>query len=262
MSEPRASAVDETTRNRIESLKQHLGAAYGFDVVPVFVPEARRSYAILTPAAAAIDKMFEEAPKHLKPFWTRVWPSGVGLADVVLAWRDRLEGQRVLELGSGLGVTACAAAEAGATVIAADFSEIALSYCRLNTLVNTGRGIRTLPPLDWRDPTRLAADRLDACGEFSVVLGADVLYESGDIVPLMKLIDRVLTPDGTLLLAEPGRKTAERFLYRMAEEGWHGDSRSVTLPWSKHATEQVNIHVLHRPDSADWLRSSFGGWRA
>lgn len=247
---------------RLNTLKEHLEQSYGFDAVPVFVPNARRSYAILTPSSESIDRMFDEAPKHLQPFWTRVWPSGVALADVALAWQSRLAGQRVLELGSGLGVTAAAATEAGATVIAADFSQVALNYCRLNALVNTGRGIRTLPPLDWRNPSRIAAARLDACGEFSVVLGADVLYESGDIVPLMKLIDRVLTPDGTLLLAEPGRKTAERFLYRMAEEGWHGESQSMTLPWSKKTFEEVNVHVLHRPSSSDWLRSSLGGWRA
>ena len=262
MSDALTPTTEDATKRRINALKRHLEHSYGFDAVPVFVPVAQRSYAILTPSARAIDRMFEEAPNHLKPFWTRVWPSGVALADVALAWHERLAGQRVLELGSGLGVTAAAAAEAGATVVAADFSEIALAYCRLNALVNTGQGIRTLPPLDWRNPSRLAADRLEACGEFNVVLGADVLYESGDIVPLMELIDRVLSPEGTLLLAEPGRKTAERFLYRMAEEGWHGESRSVTLPWSKNTTEKVNVHVLHRPDSSDWLRSSLGGWRA
>lgn len=262
MSTASKPARDQQVQQRIDVLKEHLGKQYGFDVVPVFVPQAGRSYAILTPSAESIDRMFEEAPKHLKPFWTRVWPSGVALADVVYAWQDRLAGQRVLELGSGLGVTAAAAAEVGATVIAADFSEVALAYCRLNALVNAGRGIRTLPPLDWRDPTPVAAERLDACGEFSVILGADVLYESGDIEPLMRLIDRMLTPDGTLLLAEPGRKTAERFLFRMAEDGWHGESQTVTLPWSKNDTEQVNVHVLHRPDSSDWLRSSLGGWRS
>ena len=262
MSGVRAAIHDDKTKHRISTLRAHLQATYGFDVVPVFVPEAQRSYAILTPSAESIDRMFEEAPKHLQPFWTRVWPSGVALADVALTWQSRLQGQRVLELGSGLGVTASAAAEAGATVIAADFSQAALMYCRLNTLVNTGRGIRTLPPLDWRNPSTIAAARLDACGEFSVVLGADVLYESGDIQPLMNLIDRVLTPDGTLLLAEPGRKTAERFLYRMAAEGWHGESKTVHLPWSKDTTEKVNVHVLHRPHSSDWLRSSLGGWRA
>jgi predicted nicotinamide N-methyase len=255
-------SVDDVKKRRISALRAHLEQTYGFDVVPVFIPNAQRSYAILTPSAETIDRMFEESPKHLKPFWTRVWPSGVALADVALAWRSRLSGQRVLELGSGLGVTAAAATEAGATVIAADFSEVALAYCRLNTLVNTGKGIRTLPPLDWRNPSKLALERLNACGEFSVVLGADVLYESGDIEPLMRLIDRVLAPDGTLLLAEPGRKTAERFLYRMAEDGWHGESKTVQFPWSKDAVEEVNVHILHRPAAADWLRSSLGGWRS
>lgn len=253
--------VDRIAQGRIDTLTGYLGEHYGFETVNVLVHEAGRTFSILTPSAESIERMFDEAPAHLKPFWTRVWPSGVALADVVLAWQDRMAGQRVLELGSGLGVTAAAALEAGASVIAADFSELALTYCRLNALRNTGKGIRTLPPLDWRTPTKQAAERLEACGQFSLILGADVLYDSGDILPLMKLIDRMLTPDGTMLLAEPGRKTAERFLIKMAEEGWHGQSKAFVLPWAGQTTEHVNVHVLHRPDSAEWLRSSLGGWR-
>lgn len=252
---------DARTMGRIEALTNHLEPEFGFDTLEITVPEAGRTYEVLTPSAKSIERMFDEAPAHLKPFWTRVWPSGVALADVVLSWQDRMAGQRVLELGSGLGVTAAAALEAGATVIAADFSDIALTYCRLNALRNSGRGITTLPPLDWRTPSPVAATRLHAYGQFSLILGADVLYDSGDIVPLMKLIDRMLTPDGTMLLAEPGRKTAERFLIKMAEEGWHGQSKSFQLAWTGRTTEHVNVHVLHRPDSAEWLGTSLGGWR-
>jgi predicted nicotinamide N-methyase len=251
---------DARVGKRIMTLTNHLEPQFGFESQEITVPDAGRVYEILTPSTESIERMFAEAPPHLKPFWSRVWPSGVALADVVLSWRDRMAGQRVLELGSGLGVTATAALEAGATVIAADFSEIALTYCRLNALRNSGKALRTLPPLDWRDPSPLAATRLNAYGQFSLILAADVLYDSGDILPLMRLIDRILAPDGTVLLAEPGRKTAERFLIKMAEEGWHGQSKAFTLPWSSRITEHVNVHVLHRPDSAEWLGTSLGGW--
>lgn len=253
--------MSQRERRRVSSLYDFLDREYGMQESSVTLPISGREYRVLRPAQETIDHLFATAPVHLQPFWTRIWPSGVALADVVLSRASELRDRQVLELGSGLGVTAAATTQAGATVIAADFSAAALAYCRLNTLVNAQDGPRTLPPLDWRNPSRQASVRLDAYGQFSVVLAADVLYESGDIGPLMHLIDRVLTPDGALWLAEPGRATAQRFLYRMAADGWHGDSMSIEVPEENGSTQNVNVHILRRPSSLDWLRSSLGGWR-
>jgi hypothetical protein len=87
------------------------------------------------------------------------------------------------------------------------------------------------------------------------------LYEGRDVVPLMQLIDQVLTPDGTLWLAEPGRATAQRFLHRLAEDGWRGVSEVVAVPGEDGAVDHVHVHVLRRPATSDWLRTSLGGWR-
>lgn len=255
------TATDRHLERRIDTLRDCLDRQLGLVERTVTLKRAQRTLRILTPSPEAIERLFSEAPRHLQPFWTRVWPSGIALADMAFSWQDDLCGQRVLELGCGLGVTAAATTQIGATVVAVDFAPAALAYCRLNTLINTGRGVRTLPPLDWRAPTQRASASLQASGEFSIIMAADVLYESGDIVPLMQLIDHVLTPDGTLLLAEPGRETAQRFLYRMAEDGWHGVSETVEVLWEDDATEYVNVHVLRRPSTTDWFRSSLGGWR-
>lgn len=248
---------------RSAMLRDHLTQQYGLEQISVRLSLSGQHYTIHLPSKDAVDRMFTEAsanPQLAKPFWTRVWASGVAMADMALARQSDLAGQRVLELGSGLGVTAAAATAAGATVVAADYSEVALSFLRYNTLANAGASARTLK-LDWRSPSTQARNRLDAYHAFPVVMAADVLYEGRDVVPLMQLIDQVLTPDGTLWLAEPGRATAQRFLYRLAEDGWRGVSEVVAVPGEDGAVDHVHVHVLRRPATSDWLRTSLGGWR-
>lgn len=248
---------------RTAMLRDHLDREYGLDSVSVQLAASGERYTIHVPSKDAIARMFVESSKNpelAKPFWTRVWASGVAMADMALARQSELAGMRVLELGSGLGVTAAAATAAGATVVAADYSDVALSFLRYNTLTNAGASARTLR-IDWRTPSPQARDRLEAYHAFPVIMAADVLYEGRDVVPLMQLIDRVLTPDGTLWLAEPGRATAQRFLYRLAEDGWQGVSEEIPVPGEDGSVDTVHVHVLRRPTTSDWLRTSLGGWR-
>ena len=245
-------------------LENWLSGQFALETDPVTLPVSARQYTIHLPAEEARDRLFAEAkadPKKQLPHWSRIWASGVALADVVLAHREALRGRRVLELGSGLGVTATAALEAGADVLAADYSVLALAFCRYNALVNVGRSPRTLR-FNWRSPDRRALVRVEATGGFPVILAADVLYESRDIAPLLALIERWLAPDGTLWLAEPGRKTAQRFLYALAVDGWQGVSEQAEGPWPDGTTQRVHIHLLRRPTGSDRLRSSLGGWRS
>ena len=51
---------------------------------------------------------------HL-PYWALLWPSGMALAEAILAAPSLIAGKRTLELGCGLGVTASAALKPGPT---------------------------------------------------------------------------------------------------------------------------------------------------
>src|SRR5436305_9130575 len=75
------------------------------------------------------------------PYWADLWPSARILADELAVMR--LAGQRVLELGCGLGAVAIGAALAGADVTATDYYEDALEFAALNVAEATGRTIAT-----------------------------------------------------------------------------------------------------------------------
>src|SRR5690606_20818892 len=66
------------------------------------------------------------------PFWAYPWPGGAALARVVLDHPEWIAGRRVLDLGTGGGISALAAARAGAAlVVANDLDPWALDTARL-----------------------------------------------------------------------------------------------------------------------------------
>ena len=212
----------------------------------IALPRSGRSYRILRPPD--MDRLLDRAasdPEQNMPYWAEIWPSGIALADAIARSPERVRGRRVLELGSGLGVTAVAALEAEAELTVADYSAEALLLCRYNTLRNVGREPEAIR-LNWR---RLG-DELFARvgGGFPVVLAADLLYEQRDVEPLLALVDRVVAPDGLLWLAEPGRPVAQRFLATARDAGWRGPTDTHPGPWPDPKVEgiEVGIHELRR----------------
>jgi predicted nicotinamide N-methyase len=192
-------------------------------------------------------------PEQNLPYWAEIWPSGIALADEIMAHRGLVRGLRVLEIGSGLGVTAIAALMAGADLTVADYSGDSLLLCRYNALQNTGREPSTVQ-INWRDPSPELRNL--AGSGFPVVLAADVLYEKRDVDPLLDLIDWLVAPDGLLWLAEPGRNVAERFNERATEHGWKDEMSFHAGPWPdpRDFNVSVTIHRMRRASPED----SFG----
>lgn len=164
------------------------------------------------------------------PYWARIWPSGAALVDF-LATRE-LAGLRVLELGSGLGLTAAAAARAGATVMATDRSPDAVVFAAHNLALNELEGEVAL--VDWREPRAI----LDGA-PWDLVIAADVLYTHQAVETLLRLLPKLVGPRGQALIADPSRAGCRDFL--AAARG--------TFTVATHrdpVRERVNVHVLTR----------------
>lgn len=196
------------------------------------------------------DHLLDEAatdPEQNLPYWAEIWPSGIALASTLLCQPDLVRGRNVLELGCGLGVTAIAAQMAGAVLMVTDYSNDAISLCLLNVLTHTGTEPRS-GQVNWRDP---APSFINAIGSVQVMLAADALYEERDVAPLLALVESVLPRDGLLLLAEPGRVPASRFLTALAMRGWACSSERVSGPWPDPDDNRkgvvVGVHLLRRP---------------
>jgi predicted nicotinamide N-methyase len=175
----------------------------------------------------------EEAFEHEEflPYWAALWTSAVALAHD-LSMRS-LRGKPTLELGCGLGLPSIAAARAGGRVLATDWSEDAVRATADNAERN-GVEVETLK-CSWAEP-----DALVERAPWPLVLASDVLYEHRNVDELLGLLPRLVDATGLILLADPGRVPAERFLREAEEQAW--SIRSVVSPRAK----RVVIHRLRR----------------
>ncbi|MGZ8647374.1 MAG: class I SAM-dependent methyltransferase [Solirubrobacteraceae bacterium] len=169
-----------------------------------------RTLEILRPpdAAGLIDED-EFARDEFLPYWAEPWPSGAALARA--AEQLVRPGERVVELGCGLGVASIAAALAGARVLATDWAADALAFTAENAALN-GASVETAL-VRWSEPEAL----LDGA-PWDWVLAADVLYEHRNVAPLLDLLPSL---GGRALLADPGRPAARTFVDGLP--GWSSE---------------------------------------
>ena len=143
------------------------------------------------------------------PYWADLWPSSQILAREVREMR--LAGERVLELGCGLGLVAIGAAMAGAEVTATDYYDDAILFATLNVAEATGRTIAARM-VDW---SAMPPD----LGRFDVVLTSDVLYEPRYAALVAGAITATLRRGGEAIVADPGRIACDDFLNECRARG-------------------------------------------
>ncbi|MFL5488413.1 MAG: class I SAM-dependent methyltransferase [Gemmatimonadaceae bacterium] len=181
-----------------------------FRTTIVDVSVGDRVYSILKPANPD-DLIREEdfVKDERLPYWADVWPSSIVLAERLLALDGT--GRTALELGCGVGLCTLAATSAGFNVLATDYYEDALDVTRANVFRNLGTTARTRH-VDWRHLP-------DDLGTFDFVFASDVLYEKEYAELLPVILDRVLTREGSALIADPGRVAAPVFVESIGPQG-------------------------------------------
>jgi predicted nicotinamide N-methyase len=164
---------------------------------------------LLRPRSAE-DLLSEEAFEHEEflPYWAELWSSAVALADDISP--RSLGGRRVLELGCGLGLPSIAAAQAGARVLATDWSAEAIRMAAANAERN-GAGVETLV-CSWTEPGPLVER-----APWDLVIASDVLYERRNAAQLLDVLPSLVDETGEIWIADPGRAAAERFLAEAPE---------------------------------------------
>jgi predicted nicotinamide N-methyase len=142
----------------------------------------------------------EYAKDEYLPYWADLWPASRALADVLPV---DLLGQRVVELGCGLGVPSLVAAARGALVTATDWSEDAIALLRRNAGRN-GLDVKAVVH-DWRDDWPE--------GRFDLAIASDIVYELRYVEPLAMLLPQ-LAPTALLGL---GARPYEMWLLELLD---------------------------------------------
>jgi predicted nicotinamide N-methyase len=133
------------------------------------------------------------------PFWAFAWAGGQGLARYLLDHPETVRGRPVIDLASGSGLVAIAAALAGAAVVTGyDIDPLAVAAITLNAEAN-GVAVRAVQ-----------ADILDEDGTGSgagheVILAADAFYERELAGRLTQYLERGQARGADVLVGDFGR---------------------------------------------------------
>lgn len=122
----------------------------------------------------------------------KVWPCGIATATWCAANAHLFAGKRVLELGSGVGLSGLACAAVNATVDLTDLdahdetdgpSDL-VANLRRNIALNDFRAV-SARELDWSDERNVAV-------QYDVLLASDCIYYPENVLPLARTIKRHL----------------------------------------------------------------------
>ncbi len=121
------------------------------------------------------------------PFWAFAWAGGQALARYVLDHPEVVRGRRVLDLATGSGLAAIAAARAGAAEVAADdVDPAAVRAARRNAAAN-------------------GVSLAGAVAEPEVLLAGDAFYTAGVAERMRQRLVRARDAGARVLVGDPGR---------------------------------------------------------
>lgn len=129
------------------------------------------------------------------PFWAFAWAGGQALARYLLDRPETVAGLRVLDLATGSGLVAIAAARAGAAEVrAVDLDPVAGVATRLNAAANQ-------VPVQVHTGDALVGDHGDA----QVVLAGDVFYSDAMAARVLRFLLTAAADGARVLVGDPDR---------------------------------------------------------
>ncbi len=171
------------------------------------------SLQVFADANLEFDRHFTEhaAAAPEPPLYGCLWPSAIGLAQYLWTRRNQLAGQRVLELGCGLGLPSLICAKAGAQVVALDHHPDFVGLFEANRERNGLSSALEALVGSFTDPD------LDL-GPFSLIVGSDILYDPSSYRALESFVlKHSAAQSAQLILADPGRFAVAKFGSQIAE---------------------------------------------
>jgi predicted nicotinamide N-methyase len=162
---------------------------------PPLVPEIQLHLATqVTPIWQATEESLARGAVP-PPFWAFAWAGGQALARYLLDNPKTVAGREVLDIGSGSGIVAIAAAMAGASrVVAAEIDHFAAAAIALNA------------PLNGVTLTVETRDLLDrGPAGWGVALAGDICYEEPMSSRAVTVLRRIAARGRLALLGDPGR---------------------------------------------------------
>ncbi|MEV0679309.1 50S ribosomal protein L11 methyltransferase [Actinosynnema sp. NPDC050436] len=177
--------------------------------------------------ATDVTALWEATGHPDPPFWAFPWAGGQALARHLLDHPHLTAGRHVLDLATGSGLVAVAAATTGATTVTAnDVDPLAGTAATLNAELNH-------VTLDIA-----VTDLLDTDTHHDVVLAGDVFYDRDMAARVLPFLHRAHRRGATVLVGDPHRAHRPR-------HGFHQvATHHVPVPHDLEGTDHRTTHVL------------------
>ena len=174
------------------------------------------------------------------PYWAYLWTGALTLARYVEEHIDCRD-LSVLDLGCGLGVTGIIASLKGGHVTFADKEPPAVAFAMMNAQMNNC-------PLFAARTLDFICDTLDT--QFSLILGAEILYDRPTFPALVAFLQHHLTPQGRAVFADARRTNTEEFYCQLDNAG---------LQWTREEIQEredklplnVGIVTIRKPSAGN-----------
>lgn len=157
----------------------------------------------LLTAAAQLDlwELWDRTARDSPPFWAYPWAGGQALARYILDNPGTVAGRRVLDVASGSGLVAIAAAKAGAaSVVAGDIDPNAVAAIGINAQANDVTVAARA--FDFAADAVFAADGARGA---QVVFAGDVFYQRELAALALRWLRGAAAAGAEVLVADPGR---------------------------------------------------------
>jgi predicted nicotinamide N-methyase len=180
--------------------------------------------------------------QHLKentearfPFWAKLWPSAIALAEYISELGPSFAGKTVLEIAGGLGLPSLAASCYAREVIFTDIEPSAVTLFSNLITLNHKTNLKAFT-LDWSAfPEDLSAD---------ILLLSDVNYDDTSFKALHLLIRRFLFEGSQVFLSTPMRLIGRPFIEPLLP--FVEDQQVKTIDYSGLST-MISILALRSP---------------
>jgi predicted nicotinamide N-methyase len=170
------------------------------ETVPTTLPHVPAITLRLAPESVPLWTRIEQqlGPRPGPPYWAFAWAGGLALARHVMDHPALVAGRRVLDVTSGCGLVAVAAAKSGAAhVLATDTDPLAIIALSLNADANGVAVQATVADV-------MAEDAFDPA-TVDVVLAGDAFYDPSRADDVLAFLARCRAAGCEVLIGDPGR---------------------------------------------------------
>jgi len=159
--------------------------------------------------AADIEALITDVNDEDKvPCWADLWPASYGMAYYIWDNVDFSPGEKVLELGAGMGLPGIVSALKGANLTLSDFNPTALEMAGENARLNGVEAV--LLQEDWRV--------FSSKEKFDYILASDICYDPKLNYFLGKIFLNNLKPGGKVIISHHDRKATKMFINEWFEQ--------------------------------------------